>query len=190
MNEESSEENIVNHNVPLGVTNPEFKGQPKAGLIPLNRRSKEERRAIQSKGGKSFTDKKYVSAFENVTGKNLSIEQKHFITLLRGNQYASLIRDMIVVIVREAKTAEDWHKVLTQVMKMPFIEQVYNDMYKTKQKDVIPIIIDLLRKHGQDQIIAELNRELKRNGYFAETPTTIIDITAVEEESTNEQLVS
>lgn len=134
-------------------------------------------RAAGKKGGRANTPKKLVANLKKLqkspnwlkNNTKMSDEQIHFVTLLHNNQFATFIKDALVFIATKAETADDYHKLLMQVMKLPFIQKVWDDIQKTKQKDVIPIVIEVLRDNDAEKLIKPLLERLQDAGW---NPTT------------------
>lgn len=151
-------------------------GELKPGLVGKTFKDNPERARLagmKNKGKKkspATVAKMHLAQSRNTTNplwanKNLTPEQAHFVSLLAENKFATAVKDMLLFIATKAETAEDYHKLLTQLMKIPFLQKALDDINKEKQKDIVPIIIDLLKKHNHEELIGELARELERNGW-------------------------
>ena len=88
-------------------------------LIPLNKRTKERRKEIQSKGGKTVTSKKRIQNRINGMArcKNLTKQQKMFISLIQEKQFLDLICELIAVNLQEADDFKKRSIIIDQLTK-------------------------------------------------------------------------
>lgn len=76
----------------------------KKDLIPLNKRTPKERKAIQSKGGRSKSPRKQLQSRINgiLSSKKSSTQQKFLAQLMKDNDILGLIKELIFTNMEEA----------------------------------------------------------------------------------------
>lgn len=117
-------------------------------------------------GGRSKSPEKIAAVIQNLPyNKNLLPEQSYAIASIKANDYKELIRHLILTIASKAETSKEYNDLLTQVFKIPFVQKIINDMENEKQRDIIPIVVELLHEEGQDELIGKLYDKLTAEGW-------------------------
>jgi hypothetical protein len=139
---------------------------------------KNDARSIKAarRGGKSPSIKKTQAALVNlqrtpnwlVSDKEYTTEQLHFTALIADGKFGALVKDLLLKIASDAKTSDDYHKVLMQVMKIPEIQKTLLALQEQRSTDITPIVIEVLRKHGREDIIKEIYDKLPMDSEAAQ----------------------
>jgi len=145
-------------------------------MPPIKTRFKKgdpRQRELGRKGGQAKTLKKAISSTMNLARtpswhkKNMTRQQIHMVQLLKEGNFKQAIMDLVIQIASETKELEDKHKLLTQMMKLPFVAKILADYESKQQAEAIPIIIEVIREHGQEQLIKPIYDRLLAEGVFA-----------------------
>ena len=117
-------------------------------LIPLNRRSKEEARKIQVKGGQSRSLKKQLSSRINglLNNKSLSNEQRYMLSLLQDKRFIDVVIELISMNLEDTSNPRRRDKVIAQLTSfIPARQEIVN-------VDLTPIDVERRNKELDEQI--------------------------------------
>jgi len=117
-------------------------------LIPLNRRSKEEARKIQVKGGQSRSLKKQLSSRINglLNNKSLSSEQRYMLSLLQDKRFIDVVIELISMNLEDTSNPRRRDKVIAQLTSfIPARQEIVN-------VDLTPIDVERRNKELDEQI--------------------------------------
>lgn len=131
----------------------------------LQTRTPEERREIARKGGQARTARKYMAVVANSPLVNLSEDKIRVLAAMRENDYNATIKEIVQIIIYKSETAKEWSDLLHNLLKLPYIKKLEQDLDREKQKDVIPIVVDVLREAGQEELVVKLYERLRREGW-------------------------
>jgi len=109
-------------------------------LIPLNRRSKEERIIIARKGGKSKSAKKQLSSRINglMNNKKLTLEQRYMLSLLQDKRFIDVIIELISMNLKDVDSPKRRDKIIEQLTKfIPAKQEAINIELKQNSADEI-----------------------------------------------------
>ena len=117
-------------------------------LIPLNRRSKEEARKIQVKGGQSRSLKKQLSSRINglLNNKSLTSEQRYMFSLLQDKRFIDVVIELISMNLEDTSNPRRRDKVIAQLTSfIPARQEIVN-------VELTPIDVERRNKELDEQI--------------------------------------
>jgi len=143
---------------------------------------------LQRRGGMSKSPEKITAVIQNLPyNKNMSPERSYAIAALQSGDYNETIKHILLTIITKAESAKEWSDLLQQLLKLPFVQKIQQDIAREKQRDVIPIVVEVLTDAGHDELVGVLYDRLLKEGWnpngrnTVQVSTTLPEVRPVQE---------
>jgi hypothetical protein len=121
---------------------------------------------LQRRGGLSKSPEKLAAVIQNLPyNKTMSAERSYAIAALQSGDYNETIKHILLTIITKAESAKEWSDLLQQLLKLPFVQKIQQDIAREKQRDVIPIVVEVLTDAGHDELVGVLYDRLLKEGW-------------------------